>query len=368
MPSVELKNITKRFGRVVALRGISLRIEAGEYVVILGPSGCGKTTLLNVISGVTKPSNGRVFVDNTDVTDLPLEERGLSFVFQNIALFPHMSVWKNVSYSPKVKGLSSESVYHTTETALQQVESLHLKDENPMALPSGFQQKISIARAIASEAKLMILDEPTSALDPQVRNKLQHRLRELVKTLGLTALHVTHDQDIATSIADRIILMKNGSIVRFARPDQMYTSPQYIFEAFFIGQGNFLEGFVQDLSEKSLSVRLRTDVDISVWKDSSFPNLSVGDPVIVFSRPENVIISKTPLKNSVKGRIKDKVFMGPFTRYGVQTETEDSIIVDSLAAETVLAINDEVFVRFKPRSTNIFLEPKNGLYNELKLE
>ncbi len=368
MPRIELQGISKRFGRVVALDDVNLTIDDGEYIVILGPSGCGKTTLLNIISGILKPTTGKVLIDGEDVTDLPLEERELAFVFQNIALFPHMTVWENAGYSPFVKGLSLEEQVRITKKALELVDLISLSHELPRNLSGGAQQKAALARAIAVQAPLMILDEPLSALDPEVRTSLRYLLRSLIKDLGLTAIHVTHDQDEAMSVADRIILMRKGRIVRVATPQEMYETPQSIFEGFFIGQANFLEGYVLFQDDKSLIIRLRHQKDIQIPRFKGNTKFTVGDPVVLFCRPENTIISKSRKRYSLRGKITRRVFLGSFYRYDIWTQSEDHVIVDAPLSQPPLDENEVVFVRFKPKAVSLFPQPRYGLMEELSLE
>lgn len=368
MPRIELKNISKRFGRIVALQNVNLTIVDGEYVVILGPSGCGKTTLLNIISGVLKPNEGTVFIDGENVTAFNPQERHLSYVFQNIALFPHLSVYKNAGYSPMVRGLSKEEQTTITNQALELVDILDLEKQMPEDLPSGFQQKTALARAIATQAKLMILDEPLSALDPEVRMKLRVTVRNLVKNLNITAIHVTHDQDIAMSMADRIILMKKGSIIRFATPIEMYARPKSIFESFFVGIGNYFSGYIFQQTSETIEIMLRHEKTISIQKQDYFPTFMDGQLIVVFCRPENTIISDLQMKNSLRGVIKRRVFMGGYYRYEINTYTEDHIVCDTKLIKKRLEINTQVYIKLKPKSTLLFEQPKYGLLEELKLE
>lgn len=368
MPTIELRSVSKHFGRVKALTDVSLTVDDGEYVVILGPSGCGKTTLLNMISGILKPTKGHVLIDGQDVTRKAVEERNLSFVFQNIALFPHMTVRENVQYSPLVRGKSLEEVEGLTNDTLKLVELLGLDEKYPHELPAGTQQKVALARAFATEARLIILDEPISALDPEVRVNLRHKLRQLVKKIGLTAIHVTHDQDVAMSVADRIILMKRGSIVQFARPEDMYNKPQSLFEAFFVGQGNFLEGYIRKLTENQVKIRFRHGKDVILDKQPFFPLLEEGQAVVVFSRPENVIIRKEDKKNGLLGSIQRRVLMGGYVRYEIRTLTEDLILVDMRLTKRLMEVKEKVYVVFPPKTTLILKTPPNGLEEELRLE
>jgi ABC-type Fe3+/spermidine/putrescine transport system ATPase subunit len=365
MPNVELKDLSKSYGSVKAVVDASLQIENGEYVVILGPSGCGKTTLLNLIAGIVRPTRGSIRIDNRDVTNETVENRSLSFVFQNIALFPHMTLLENSGYSPFVK--NEPNFNDIAESSLELVDLLDLKNEHPGNLPGGFQQKTSLARAISTNAKLMILDEPISALDPAVRLMLRFKLRDLIKKLGLTAIHVTHDQDIAMSVADKIILMKGGRIVRYGTPQQMYNEPEHIFEAFFVGEGNFLAGKITEQSDETITVQLKNKV-LVIKKREQNTHLETGTEIILFSRPENTFLTPKRTDNSISGIIKTKTLMNGFYRYEVETSTEDIVLVDITLAKAPFSISEAVFVKFKSKTTILFKMPENGLEEEMKLE
>jgi len=367
MPTIDIKSISKNFGPVKAVSEASIHISDGEYVVILGPSGCGKTTLLNLLAGILTPSSGSIFINGRDVTNETVENRELSFVFQNIALFPHMNLLENSGYSPFVKGLPKTEVDEIAKSSLELVELLDLKNEYPSTLPGGFQQKTSLARAISTNAKLMILDEPISALDPEVRLKLRFKLRDLIKKLGLTAIHVTHDQDIAMSIADKIILMKAGQIIRFATPQEMYYEPEYIFEAFFVGEGNFLTCTIIGQTDSDITLQLRNKTLI-LKKRSGMRNYENNKEVILFARPENTFLTPTRTDNSISGVIISKTLMNGFYRYEVETSTEDKVLVDITLAKAPFSLSEAVFVKFKSKTTLLFEMPENGLEQELKLE
>ncbi len=368
MPKIELYDISKQFGRITALKDVNITIEDGEYVVILGPSGCGKTTLLNIISGILKPTTGQVIIDGKDVTSLPLEERNLSFVFQNIALFPHMTVWENAGYSPLVKGLPPARQEEITKEALKLVDLLSASRQLPQNLSGGAQQKAALARALAVQAPLMILDEPLSALDPEVRASLRYMLRNLIKKLGLTAIHVTHDQDEAMSVADRIILMRKGQVVRMATPQEMYDRPESLFEGYFIGQANFLEGYVLSQDQEFVWIRLRQEKTLQVVKLDTFPPLEKGDLIVIFCRPENTILSKHQSKYSLKGKITRRVFLGSFYRYEIWTYSDDHLLVDAPLSQPILNVGETVYVKFKPRAVIVHEQPRYGLMEELRLE
>ncbi|HUL39706.1 MAG TPA: ABC transporter ATP-binding protein, partial [Methanomassiliicoccales archaeon] len=208
MPEVELHNITMRFGKVVAVDEVNLTIADGEYVTILGPSGCGKTTLIRVIAGILEPTQGEVYIGGRSMKGVPIEERDLGYVFQNIALFPHMTVRMNAAYGPTVKDRPVDEREQVARKYLEMVRLLDKMQMFPSELCGGEQQKASLARALATGAKLLLLDEPLSALDARVRVDLRYELRRITKSLGLTVVHVTHDQEEAMSVSDRIVVMR----------------------------------------------------------------------------------------------------------------------------------------------------------------
>lgn len=367
MPTIDITSLSKNFGPVKALTDVTLHIDDKEYVVILGPSGCGKTTLLNLIAGIIKPSTGSIKINGKEVTNENIEDRELSFVFQNIALFPHLTVKENAGYSPFVKGMDNKEVQKIAEESLELVELLDLKNEYPERLPGGFQQKTSLARAISTNAKLMILDEPISALDPEVRLKLRFVLRDLIKKLGLTAIHVTHDQDIAMSIADRIILMKAGKIIRFGTPQQMYNEPEHIFEAFFVGEGNFLSGTIINQTDEDFTLQLKNK-ELIIKKHKDTQTFQNGTDIVLFARPENTYLTSKRTDNCISGLIISKTLMNGFYRYEVETSTEDKVLVDITLAKAPFSLSEAVFVKFKSKTTILFKKPEKGLEEEMKLE
>ena len=366
-PSIDIFSLSKHFGPVKALTDASIHIDDEEYVVILGPSGCGKTTLLNLIAGILKPTSGSILINGKDVTNESVENRELSFVFQNIALFPHMNLKENSGYSPFVKGIKSKEVDRIAKESLELVDLLDLQNEYPEQMPSGFQQKTSLARAISTNAKLMILDEPISALDPEVRLKLRFKLRDLIKKLGLTAIHVTHDQDIAMSIADKIILMKAGKIIRYATPKEMYNEPELIFEAFFFGEGNFLPGTIIDQTDEEFTIQLKNKTLAIKKRESTKPFIN-GTEIILFARPENTFLTDKRTDNCISGIISSRTLMNGFYRYEVETSIENKVIIDITLAKAPFSLSEAVFVKFKSKTTILFEKPEKGLEEEMKLE
>ena len=367
MPEIMMKGITKRFGKVTAVEGIDLTIKEGEYVTVLGPSGCGKTTLVKILSGIWEPTEGDCFIDGKKVTGIPTFERDLGYIFQNIALFPHMTVWQNATYAPIVKDWEPEKVEKTAAEALQRVNMMERKDSKPFELSGGEQQKAGIARALCSGSKLLILDEPLSALDARVRLDLRYDIKRLVKRRGLTAIHVTHDQEEAMSISDRIVLMRAGRIVEIDTPENLYNNPKNLFTANFIGEASFIEGTILgNGGGEGCTMEARHGKRLVIRNDSC---LAKGTGVVVAVRPENLFLSKEKKDNSIDGIIEDKIFMGSFMRYRIMLSTDDLVQVEiPEAIDKTFNIGDNVNVIFRPDKLLVYPRPMEGLQEVLSLE
>lgn len=363
MPRIESVGVAKRFGRITALDTTSLTIEDREYVAILGPSGCGKTTLIKLLSGIWAPTEGRILVDGRDVTSLPVEDRDLGYVFQNIVLFPHMNVWTNATYGPWVHARHKEDVDHVGREVLELVDMLDEKGLFPSELSTGSQQKVALARALANRAKVLILDEPLSGLDARVRLDLRYALRRVVKDLGLTAIHVTHDQEEAMSVADRVVVMRKGKIIEAGPPEALYGHPKGVFTANFIGESNFLEGSVRRIRADWASVEFRGGYILRV----PAKGLLEGDPVVVAARPEWLAIAKEGFGNVIPGRVEGRVFLGATERLQVRLFTDDLVSVDVPVSQSLNTSRD-VLVSFHEANILVYPRPYEGLQEALKLE
>ena len=361
MPTVELQNIGKTFGSVVASCDINLRIEDGEYVTILGPSGCGKTTLIRMIAGILEPTTGKVLIDGRDMDGVPIEERDVGYVFQNIALFPHLSTEENVSYGPTVKDLGEEEIKKVSNRYLELVKLLERMGMFPSELSGGEQQKVSLARALASGAKLLLLDEPLSALDARVRMDLRYELRRIAKDLGLTVIHVTHDQEEAMTVSDRIVLMRNGRLVEANTPEMLYKAPQELFTANFVGETNLLEGTVLEAGGSRTVVELRDGTAVEALP-SKFES---GDAVVLSIRPERVHASTEGLP----AIIKDITFMGTYIRVTAEARSEDIIEFDlHISRDRDYKVGDDVKLEWSKGSALLYPRPPEGIAEAIKLE
>ncbi len=364
MPTIRVDGVGKRFGRVVALDRVDLEVQDGEYVTVLGPSGCGKTTLIKIISGIWEPTEGRVLVDGRDVTHLPLEDRDLGYVFQNIVLFPHMDVGGNAGYGPWVKAWDRGKAEEATRDALELVDMLDRQGFLPSELSGGAQQKAALARALANRAKLLLLDEPLSALDARVRVELRYTLRRLVKELGLTAIHVTHDQEEALSVADRVVLMRKGRVVEVGEPRRLYDHPQHLFSANFVGESNFLEGTVRRLEDGWARVELRGQQYLRIPRGS----LGSGQPVVLAVRPEHLALQEGYAANALPGRVEEVRFMGSFQRFTLRMLNGDEVFVDTPVGDGKFKPGDPASVRVDHENVLVYPRPPEGLREVLKLE
>ncbi|MBS7610407.1 ABC transporter ATP-binding protein, partial [Candidatus Bathyarchaeota archaeon] len=271
MPSLRLVNVTKRFGSIEALDDVTFNVSDGEYLCILGPTGSGKTTLLRLLAGLLEPDGGAIYFDEKPFIDVPPEERNVAYVPQTYALFPHMTVLENVMFGPSARGLRYSESYRMAMEALKMVRLAHRADAFPHELSGGMQQRVALARALASGAKLLLLDEPLGALDARLRIELRRELKALAKTSGLTVVHVTHDQEEAMAIGDRILVLRNGRVQQHGTPFHVYRKPENLFVASFMGSSNFLEGIVVQRNRRGSLLRLRGNLELRVADTSHMP-------------------------------------------------------------------------------------------------
>jgi len=366
MTDVRVVNLTKRYGRIVALDHVSIDIHDGEYVAIIGPSGCGKTTFIKCLAGIVNPTEGEVYFDGKLVNGLPPEERGIGYVFQEIALFPHMDVWDNVTYGPRVRGWPRDRTRRTARELLDLIKLTARESALPRELSGGARQKTGVARALASGSNLIFFDEPLGALDAKVRVELRYEIRNLVRDLGLTAIHITHDQEEALSIADRIVVMKVGRFVEVGTPYELYLHPRTIFGANFVGEANFLEGTVIKASEKASIV----DCGGGIVLESSETSQSEGEKVVVAIRPEFASMEKGHVEEGMLGYVETGDFEGSTARYEVTLPRRGlfAVRIPHVPGGPIFGVGDEVVLRVPPERVLLYPYPEEGLQRELDLE
>ena len=367
MPHIKIVNVSKSYGSLHALRDVNLEVHDKEYVSIIGPSGCGKTTLIKCVAGIITPSGGEIYVDGKRITNLPIESRNIGYLFQEIALFPHLDVRSNVAYGPRVKGQEQKSAKMLVNELLDLVELSDRTHSAPSELSGGAQQKVAIARALGSGSNLLLLDEPFGALDSKVRAELRYEIKRMIKDLNLTALHVTHDQEEAMSIADRVVVMKAGRIVEVGEPSQLYSKPQEIFTANFVGEANFLNGRIEERTGEKSTI---TVDEISLETNETSHNK--GQPVVAAIRPEFILMERDAYsrENTLRGRVESSVFMGNVVRYVVRIAKNITFTVKHPLCYGELDLNqgDETYLHVPSDRILVYSPPREGLTKEIQLE
>ncbi|WP_456726032.1 ABC transporter ATP-binding protein [Bradyrhizobium sp. USDA 3397] len=334
---LDVAGIEKRYGSVVALAPTDLKVHEGEFLTLLGPSGSGKTTLLMTIAGLARPDRGRIVIDGRDSTDIPVYDRDIGMVFQNYALFPHIDIFENVAFSLRVRGISENEIERRTREALELVQLGHLAQRLPKELSGGQQQRIAIARSMVYQPSIILMDEPLGALDKRLREQMQIEIKRLHRQLGVTIIYVTHDQEEALSMSDRICLMNNGNIVQLGRPDELYFAPCNLFAANFLGEANILQA-----SRRSGDKEVTTAVT-TIRIGSSPP--AVGAALLLLIRPECFSLeSSGPSSNCLTGKLVDVTMLGPLTRLDVVCEDGTPILakVPTSRAVTRLSAGQDI--------------------------
>ena len=347
---LEVANLSKSFGTFEAIKNISISIEEGEFVCFLGPSGCGKTTLLRCIAGLEIQSTGSVFQKNKDISSLPPSNRDFGIVFQSYALFPNLSVFSNISYGLINNKWKKADVKNRVEELLNLVNLTEHSSKYPSQLSGGEQQRVALARALATSPGLLLLDEPLSALDLKVRIFLRKQIRDLQRKLGVTTIMVTHDQEEAQTMADRIFVMKDGEIIQSGTPSEIYTKANSPFIAAFIGSMNFIPAVISN-SKKVRCKSVEFNCDTSNFKENESVQLAI--------RPEDIQFKQeNPDDNILSAKIKEIDFLGSYQRVYLESKnlTDDLIIVDvpsSNARKINLAINTEMNLYFSKYSVGL---------------
>jgi ABC-type Fe3+/spermidine/putrescine transport system ATPase subunit len=363
---ISLENITKRFDKIVAVNQLALTVDDGEYICILGPTGAGKTTLLRIIAGLVKPDTGTITINDEIVNFKPPEERDTLYMFQQYALFPHMNVWDNVSYGPTIKNWPEERIDQLTREILEMVHLAERADAFPNDLSGGMQQRVALGRGIASGARILLLDEPLGALDARLRVDLRTQLRKLVKDQALTAIHVTHDQEEALMIGDRIVVLRNGQIEQIGSPQEIYEQPHSIFVASFVGGANFIEGNVISCDEMYSTIELRGRLQIRA-QNTQF---TTGDRIVVAFRLEDTKImeEKGEGENNLHGTIETAMFIGGFMEYQVLLDNKVRVLAKVLVFEGFESFqpNDSVYISIPVNDCFVFPYPEQGLLKEIE--
>jgi spermidine/putrescine transport system ATP-binding protein len=347
-PLIQIKNLEKSFGKNAILKNLSFDIKPGEFLTLLGSSGCGKTTLLKIISGFETPSNGEILIDGVNVTQLPPQKRNVHTIFQNYALFPHMNVFENVAFALRCKKLPEDTIHQKVADALKLVELSAFKDRNIQELSGGQQQRVAIARAIINQPKILLLDEPLSSLDYRLRKKMQIELKSLQKRLNMTFIFVTHDQEEALTMSDRIVIFNQGKIEQIGTPYDIYENPKNLYVAKFIGETNIFNITVQSMTNDLIYTKV-AGVSICCKRP---PNVCNGDPMHLLVRPENIRVhhldASMDTHNKLVGKIIDITYKGPTIDLNIMLESGQMISTSEFFDEDhekiQYQLNEEVYL------------------------
>ena len=326
--NIQLKDVIKRFGTLEAVSHISLEIKDGELFTLLGPSGCGKTTLLRLIGGFHKPDAGEIYFGQKPVAPIPPYERNIGMVFQNYALWPHMTIFDNIAYGLKLRRMSREEIASKVSHTLRLVNLSGLEKRYPGQLSGGQQQRVALARALILNPDVLLLDEPLSNLDAKIRIQVRAEIRKLQKDLEITTIYVTHDQEEALTLSDRIAVIDRGKLQQVGSPRDLYARPENPFVADFIGINNLIPGEVQEIHEKKMKVQTEVGPMICTLEKTFKP----GDRCLVSARPETASISQTEVKedgvNILPGTVSFASYIGNTIRYDVEIQNGKIFKVD----------------------------------------
>ena len=346
---VKFENITKKFNETVAVDNVSCIFEAGTLTTLLGPSGCGKTTSLRIIAGLERATSGKMLVDNEDVTILPATDRDVSMVFQSYALFPHMSVIENVSYGLKMINVNKEEY---TEKALETLKLVNLdgyENRMPSELSGGQQQRVAVARAIVLKPKVLLFDEPLSNLDAKLRRQVREDIREIQQKLGVTTIYVTHDQEEALAISDKVIVMNKAVIAQQGSPKDLYNFPKNKFVANFIGDANDVSAEIINKQSNTFELKL---AEMSVKIES---NQDLNDKVTLALRPEKIKIERNNDNNCIHATIKNASFVGSSYQYILNSKIGNLYVVSG-DTNDVFKVGEEVFLSIDEKDIKILNE------------
>lgn len=351
MADLELKQVTKQFGAFLAVKDFSISVEKGEFVSFLGPSGCGKTTTLRMIAGFIDPSEGEILIRGKKVNGVPPYRRDAGMVFQNYALFPHMTVFDNIAFGLRYRKVPKDEIKKRVREMLELVRLPDVEGRKPAQLSGGQQQRIALARAMVIRPKVLLFDEPLSNLDAKLREKLRVELRQIQQEVGITSIFVTHDQEEALALSDRIVVMNQGEVTQIGTPFEIYEKPSTEFVGAFIGQSNFLSGTVEAVESDSLKIKLADGIVVGASKTVPIQS---GDKVKVLIRAERIDLKNKPQAihlasemNVIKGTIENWSYLGGNIHYYLSLENGQRLfVIEQTAGKTMFEKGDSTLLVF----------------------
>lgn len=353
--SINIKNVKKQYEDHVVIRDLSANIQAGELFTLLGPSGCGKTTLLRMIAGFNSVESGTIAFDDKVINNIPVHKRNFGMVFQNYAIFPNMTVYRNIEYGLKNKKLPPDEIKRRVAEIMDVVQITPYKDRYPDKLSGGQQQRVALARAIVVQPQVLLMDEPLSNLDAKLRLEMREAIREIQKRIGITTVYVTHDQEEALAISDRIAVMNKGDIQQIETPERIYSRPYNTFVADFIGHSCHFTGTVLSQENGKTAIRMETGLVIEV---ENLVPLQKNQEILVYVRPEEFMF--TSPDKGMKGVVTVKRFLGKYINYHIDFGSKEPVEVtsDTSSAERIYEPGETVYMSVNTRRINFFDKDK----------
>ena len=323
---VKLDNVTKKFGKKTIIKNLNLDIYEGEFITLLGSSGCGKTTVLRLISGLESVTSGNVYIDSVDVTNIGATKREVNTIFQNYALFPHMTVKDNISFGLKMKKFSDEEIEKEVKKIIKLVKLDGFEERYPRELSGGQQQRVALARGIVMKPKVLLLDESLGALDLKLKKQMQIELKRIQKKLGMTFVYVTHNQEEALTMSDRIVILNQGKIEQIDTAIDIYKHPNSVYVADFIGESNIFKGLISSVGRDKAVVDIGDNILINVVNNG----YTVGEQIFLVIRPKDIRISLDNTKNGIKGVIMTRIYDGEITKFIVGISQNHELKVNNM--------------------------------------
>lgn len=355
--SIDIQHVKKQYEDNVVIRDLSAHINSGELFTLLGPSGCGKTTLLRMIAGFNSIEAGTISFDGQVINNIPVYQRNFGMVFQNYAIFPNMTVYRNIEYGLKNKKLSKQEIAQRVAAIMETVQITAYKDRYPEKLSGGQQQRVALARAIVVRPQVLLMDEPLSNLDAKLRLEMREAIRQIQKDVGITTVYVTHDQEEALAISDRIAVMNRGDIQQIGEPEYIYQRPYNVFVADFIGHSNHFAGEVVDVLNGLTRITLENGHLIAM---PGLKPLNPGDRIQVFVRPEEFVFSTK--EQGMVGKVLVKLFLGRYINYRIDFGGAEpaEVTVDATTVERIHNAGDTLYLTVNTQRANVF-HPDTGV-------
>ena len=359
---VRIADVDKSFDGERVVKKLNLDVERGEFLTMLGPSGCGKTTTLRMIAGFEVPTSGQIFLESEDVDDKKPNERNVNTVFQNYALFPHMNVFDNIAFGLVEKKVKKDEIRRRVEEMIRLVQLDGMEKRMPSQMSGGQKQRVAIARALVNRPKVLLLDEPLGALDLKLRKQMQGELKALQRRLGITFIYVTHDQEEALTMSDRIAVMNRGRLEQVGTPEEVYNHPETKFVADFIGESNIIEGYVEDMTEDSIEVTMESGK--AVIPETGY---RMEEMVYLCIRPENLKISTEPREGfRFRGQVREHIFIGSTNKTMIEMPNGQMLKSVTPAEDELVPVGTTVNVYWNPGKAVVMRTKEEQIYNVIE--